>query len=109
RETWKRTAQRVFDRPTRITVNSVLYAKATKDRLYADVFIRDEASGGTPPARYLLPEVEGGARRLKPFERLLQAQGVMPAGMFAVPGKGAQLDAFGNVPPSQVNQMLSQL
>lgn len=109
RETWKRTAQRVFDRPRPITTNAVLYAKATKDRLYADVFIRDEATGGTPPARYLLPEVEGGARRLKPFERLLMARGVLPAGMFAVPGRGVPLDAHGNVPASVISKVLSQL
>lgn len=109
REVWKRTAQRVFDRPRPITTNAVLYAKATKDRLYAEVFIRDEATGGTPPARYLLPEVEGGARRLKPFERLLQARGAMPVVTFAVPGRGQALDAYGNVPAARINQILSQL
>lgn len=109
RDQWKRTAARVFDRPRQITLNAVLYAKATKDRLWADIFIRDEATGGTPPARYLLPQVEGGPRVAKPFERLLQARGAMPAGMFAVPGRGAQLDAHGNIRPGQINQILSQM
>lgn len=109
RESWQRMAARVFDRPTPMTINAVLYAKATRQRLFATVFIRDEAIKGTPPAKYLLPQVQGGERRPKGMERLLQSAGVMPQGMFAVPGNGAQLDAYGNVKPGQVRQILSQL
>lgn len=108
RETWKRAAQRVFDRPTPLTVNAVLYRKATKQQLFATVFIRDEAHKGTPPAKYLQPEVEGGQRRLKGMERLLQGAGLMPQNRYAVPGKGAQLDAYGNVKAGTVRKILSQ-
>ena len=107
REEWKGKAQRVFDRPTRMTVNSVLYRKATKARPAADVFIRDEAPKGTPPAKYLLAQVEGGTRRPKAFERRLQASGVLPPGMFAVAGKGAKLDRHGNVPGKVITAVLS--
>lgn len=89
RETWKTTARRVFDRPTPLTINAVLYQKATRQRLFATVFIRDEAHKGTPPAKYLQPQVEGGQRRLKGMERLLQGANLMPQGRYAVPGKGA--------------------
>lgn len=109
RETWKRTAPRVFDRPTPMTVNAAQYRKATKQRLYAEIFIRDEAHKGTPPSKYLLPQVEGGDRRLKGMERLLMSKGAMPQGTFAVAGKGAPLDQFGNVRSGQVRQILSQL
>ncbi|NLA67365.1 MAG: hypothetical protein GX856_03805 [Gammaproteobacteria bacterium] len=109
RETWKRTAPRVFDRPTRMTVNAAQYRKATRDRLYAEVFIRDEAHKGTPPSKYLFPQVEGGERTAKGMERLLMSKGAMPQGMFAVPGKGVELDAHGNVRAGQVRQILSQL
>lgn len=108
RETWKRTAQRVFDRPTPLTMNAVLYQKATRQRLYATVFIRDEAHKGTPPAKYLQPQVEGGQRRLKGMERLLQGANLMPPGRYAVPGKGAPLDAYGNVKAGTVRKILSQ-
>lgn len=108
RETWKRTAPRVFDRPTPMTVNSVLYTKATRQRLYATVFIRDEAHKGTPPSKYLFPQVEGGVRRPKGMERLLMSKGAMPQGMFAVPGRGAPLDQYGNVRSGVVRQILSQ-
>lgn len=109
REEWQRQAQRVFDRPTPLTINAVLYAKASKDRLYADVFVRDEAHKGTPPARYLLPQVEGGSRGAKGLERLLQRRGLLAQGMFAVPGRGAPLDRYGNVKSGTVRQILSQL
>ena len=109
RQVWARTAARVFDRPRAMTINAAQYTKATKQRLYATIFLRDEATGGTPPAKYLLHQVEGGARTRKPMERLLAARGALPAGMFAVAGKGADLDAHGNVRASTVNQVLSQL
>lgn len=108
RETWKRTAQRVFDRPTPMTMNAVLYRKATKQQLYATVFIKDEAHKGTPPAKYLQPQVEGGQRRLKGMERLLQGAQLMPQNRYAVPGKGAPLDAYGNVKAVTVRKIISQ-
>lgn len=125
REAWKRQAAKVFDRPTPFTVNAILYRKAgavgggrdvmggvahrATGNAMAEVYIRDEAFKGTPPSKYLLPQVEGGARRHKGMERLLQAKGILPAGMFAVPGRGAQLDQHGNVRSGQVRQILSQL
>jgi len=109
REQWKRVAARVFDRPTALTRNAAMYRKATKDRLYAEIFLRDEAFKGTPPAKYLLAQVEGGARRKKGFEVLLQQRGVMPAGQFAVAGRGARLDAYGNVSAGEITRILSQL
>lgn len=110
RDQWKTTAQRVFDRPRALTINAVLVNKAVKgQREYAEVFIRDEAHKGTPPAKYLLPNVEGGPRPVKPLERLLRQRGILPAGEFVVPGKGAELDAHGNIRASQITQILSQL
>ncbi len=109
REQWKRVAPRVFDRPTSLTRNAAMYRKATKDRLYAEVFLRDEAVKGAPPAKYLVPQVEGGVRRKKAFEVLLQQKGMMPAGQFAVAGRGAKLDAYGNVRAAEITKILSQL
>ena len=109
REAWATAAPRVFDRPTPLTVKAAQYEKATKARPFAVVKLRDEATKGTPPARYLLAQVQGGVRAKTGLELLLQAKGVMPPGMFAVPGKGAQLDAFGNMKRGQVRQVLSQL
>ncbi|MEO6518829.1 MAG: hypothetical protein ABIO17_07550, partial [Pseudoxanthomonas sp.] len=71
--------------------------------------LRDQATNGTPPAKYLLTEVEGGTRRKTGLEILLQSKGAMPAGMFAVPGQGAELDAYGNIKKGQISKVLSQL
>lgn len=109
REAWKREAMRLFDRPSPLTVNAALYTKATKQRLYAEIFLRDEASKGTPPARYLAAQVLGGPRRPKAFERLLMSAELMPRDSFAVPGRGAQLDQYGNVGSGQIRKILSQL
>ncbi len=109
RQRWAEIAPKVFDRPTPFTVRSALYNKATKAKPFAEIFLRDEMGDGTAPAKYLASQVQGGARTRKGIEILLQARGVMPAGTFAVPGKGASLDAYGNIKRSQINQVLSQL
>ena len=98
RERWKRQAPRVFDRPTPLTVNAAMYRKATKDKPYAEIYIRDEAFKGTPPAKYLLTEVEGGQRRRKGFERLLQGKGLLSPSQVAVVARVARPSQYGNGP-----------
>lgn len=105
---WVATMQRVFDRPTPFTQKAIRYKLLPRGK-GAQIFVRYEAHNGTPPARYLLPQVTGGQRVLKPFENRLKDQRILPPGMQAVPGKGAQLDAYGNIPGSQMNRILSQL
>lgn len=109
RNVWARKASDVFDRPTPLTVRAAQYEKATKQKPYAVIKLRDEATKGTAPAQYLLPQVQGGERRLKGMERLLMSAGLMPRGTFAVPGAGAPLNMFGNVAAGQVRQIISQL
>lgn len=109
RQVWARTAPRVFDRPVPLTSRAAQYRKATGAKLFAEVYLRDEAVGGTPPAKYLLAQVDGGQRRKKGFEILLQQKGVMPPGMFAIAGEGAKLNRYGNVSAGQVSKILTQL
>jgi hypothetical protein len=109
RTEWQERMPKVFDRPTVLTLNAILYTKATKQNLRAQVFVRDEAFKGNPPSKYLQAEVEGGQRRHKAFENRLTSVGILPAGMYVVPGKGAQLDAFGNISGGQITAILSQL
>ena len=106
---WRDEMQRVFDRPTKLTLNAVLVRKATKTRPFAVIFIRNQATKGTPPARYLQAQARGGTRRQKPFENLLQAAGILSGNEFAVPGKSFPLDQFGNVPGRVVNSLLSDI
>jgi hypothetical protein len=108
-ERWKQVMPQVFDRPTALTLKGVAYKKASLQQPTAEIFVRDEVFKGTAPAKYLQAEVSGGPRRQKRFERALQAAGLMPAGTFAVPGKGAELDAHGNLTGAQFVRILSQL
>lgn len=97
----------VFDRPSPWTMNSLYVRPATKQTLEAEIWIKDFAAKATAPASYLLPQIKGGGRRLKRFERALQANGALPAGFRAVPGDAAKLDANGNMDRGQIVQILS--
>lgn len=109
RGAWGDEMRRVFDRPTSLTLNAVLYRKATRTVLMAEVFLRDEATKGTPPAKYLRPNVIGGARSARPHEKLLRLAGVLGPSEYVAPGRGVQLDAAGNVPAKVISAVLSDL
>lgn len=95
----------VFDRPKPFTLNALYVKPATKATLEARVWVKDSER----PTHYLLPQIGGGDRKLKRFEQLLVQRGVMRTGERAVPGGGANLDAFGNMSRGQIVKILSQL
>lgn len=96
-----------FDRPTPATLDSIYVRPATKQKFEAEVGIKSFMGKGVPAIKYLTAEVEGGQRRVKRFERALQAANLLPPGYFAVPGDAVQLDQYGNVPGSLIVQLLS--
>lgn len=100
-----------LDRPTPYTLNSLYTVPATAERLQALIRFRDDRSqsNGTPAVYFMGPEVHGGPRRLKGFERALQSMGVLPDGWLAVAGKGAPLDSYGNVSKGYIGQMIRGL
>lgn len=119
---------RVFDRPTPFTLNSLFVRPATATPGGGSGFVsRAGSSGAWLQAQYLTatvwlkgrgafddsshlePQIFGGARPPKPFEERLRRIGVLPDGMFAVPGEGARLDRYGNMSRGQLVQILSQL
>jgi len=99
---------RVFDRPTRFTLNALFVRPATKRDLCAEVAFKD-GFGSVPAWRYLGPEVAGGPRSKKGFERALERAGLLRPDEFCVPARGLKLDSFGNVPGSLITQVLSGL
>jgi hypothetical protein len=116
----RKEMQRVFDRPTPFTLNSIFVKPANKkdENPTARVWIKDSQSaaldtrqftGGTPAAEYLLPQIIGGTRQLKRFELRLARAGLLPPGMFVVPSKGAKLDRYGNADLGQLVAILSKL
>lgn len=106
---WGAEIDKVFDRPVAFTRRAVRYKKATRDRLEAQVFLRDEASSGTPPARYTFHHTIGGARKAKPYEKDLREAGVLSANEYTTPGRSFPLDAHGNIPRRVINRILSDL
>jgi hypothetical protein len=109
RDAWKNALPQVFEQPTPFTLNAVLFNKATKQNLVAEVFLRDELRDGTPPARYLETQAKGGARDEKPIEHLLRRAGVLGGDEFLVPARGFPTDAYGNIPGGIQNAILSDL
>ena len=103
--------QERFDRPTPYALNALRVAPAKKSDPVpaAKVFFKDDAYKGTAASKFLNPEVYGGQRGQKRFERALQLKGMLTAGRYALPAAGAQLDPYGNVRRTQIVQILSAL
>lgn len=97
--------EKVFDRPTPYTLNALRVTPATKQTMVASVAFKD--FGGTPAKRFLNPEVHGGARSQKSHEKQLQP--LMRGFNYAVPGKGTDRDAYGNLKGSEIRRIMSQL
>lgn len=97
----------VFDRPTPYTLDSLFTRPATKTNLTAFVWLKSDTSKGTPADKYLMPQIKGGERRLKRFEKALQRVGALPPDYVAVPGEAAKLDSYGNMSRGQIVQILS--
>lgn len=97
-----------FDRPTPTTAKS-LYVKAAKaPSVEARVWFKDAFTSGIPADKYLQPQVQGGTRGHKRFEKALIAKGIITNGQYAIPSKDI-LNAFGNVPGGLSIKILSGL
>lgn len=99
----------VFDRPTPFTLRSIFVKGARPDAPVAEVGIKNDSGGQRPAVNWLRWQVQGGLRTQTAYERLLVGAGAMRSDDRAVPGKGARLDAFGNISRGQLIQILSQL
>lgn len=87
----------IFDKPTPFIQNSLFVTPATKSTLIATVAFKDRMPNGNAPEKYIKEHIAGGKRNMKPFERRLVSQGVLPAGMKVVPGREVRVDRFGNM------------
>ena len=103
----EREMRDVFHNPTPFTMSGLFVRPATASNLTAEVKLKDFAGKGTAIASYLAPQIKGGLRGSKRFERALQAVGALPPGYRVVPGSAAKLDAYGNMDRGQIVQILS--
>lgn len=102
----------IFDRPTPFTLRAFEYHPATREKLEARVWLRETVGGNRrgstqPPSVWLQPQIFGGPRADKGSERQLRKDGLLPVGKYVVPGKGAQLDRFGNIKRGDVTKALA--
>lgn len=89
---------KVFDRPTQYTMRSIHITPTQNHNMQASVWFE------TPDRmkqHYLWPQVEGGQRKMKGFERAF--------GQKFIPGKAATMTPHGNVLTGQIWQILSVL
>lgn len=106
-------ASRVFTTPRALTKNSAeVVSKSTKETLSAKVGLRDQVAKGTAPDVYLRPQIYGGHRNQKRFEKILIRN--FPGfgrGAFFIPAMQNTefLDSTGDLRGGVVTQMLSHL
>lgn len=100
-----------FDRPTPMTMRSVVVLPATAERLKATVMLNDREMGGQnlkSMSQTIGQQFLGGGRILKRVEQRLSRMGILPLGMYVAPGRGAPLDAYGNIQRGAMIKMLQQ-
>lgn len=99
-----------FHRPTPFTLKSPRVQMATRETMAGEIYIPAEGGAGDrelPAGKPLLAEVYGGPRRFKRSEKLLHAKGILPKGMYAVPGPAADTDIYGNWSRRQILHLLA--
>lgn len=99
-----------FSSASPYTLRSQYVSPATRDKLRAEVGIKDKAPArGTAPAKLVREHFIGGQRGSKPMEVALRARGALPAGHIVVPGAGMKLDRYGNPSKAAVTEILGAL
>ena len=102
--------RRKFSRPTQYIQQgmTVVVARGMEDTATVAWKEPRSASGGPGAGRVLRAQIEGGPRRDKRMERALRGIGV-PAGLVAVPGPHAPLNADGDVRGATIRAILAEL
>ena len=95
-----------LDRPKPGTTRALRVEKATRENLTAVVRLNNRGEG-VPSQEFIGHNVTGGRRGMKRSEIMLQRAGILPSGMYTIPGKEAQLDAYGNMSRGQIVSILS--
>jgi len=99
---------RVFDRPTPWVMGGIRYKKATVDTLKSSIdFDKWGNKTGVTVENVLAAQIKGGQRKNKRHEVALRRAGILPEGMYIVPGPAAKMDKHGNMLAAQIVQIMS--
>jgi hypothetical protein len=93
--------RKVFDRPLPFTVRAFGTTLATKQTLTSTLYIKPKQ------AAYLRPNIDGGLRRQKSFERKLANESGVDG--YWVPGQGLRLSTAGNMTERQIKEIAASL
>lgn len=93
--------ERAFDKPKKFTVKAFGNTVANPATMSTTLFIKDRQ------AAYLLPNIKGGKRGQKGFEKKLASDAGVDA--YWVPGQGTKLNAAGNMTLAQIKAIASKL
>lgn len=101
---------KVFDNPVPATKNATWVNMATPKKLFATVKIKskDEVGWNVTPSMWLQPQVDGGERVHKSYERALISRGIMNPNQFTVVNSDFR-NKSGNITGGRVMKILSQL
>lgn len=95
-----------LDRPKPGTTKALRVEKATRYDLTAVVRLMNRGEG-VPSSEFIGHNITGGRRGMKRSEMMLRSAGILPEGLYTIPGKEAQLDAYGNMSRGQIVSILS--
>lgn len=95
-----------LDRPKPGTTKALRVERATRDNLTAVVRLNNRGEG-VPSSEFIGHNITGGRRGMKRSELMLRAAGILPDGLYTIPGKEAKLDAYGNMRRGQIVSILS--
>jgi hypothetical protein len=98
-----------FNRPTPYTLRGIRIKRATKQTLFAEVALQD-SGGRNRPSQYLKPQIEGGPRNLKGYEKQIgRGYPLRLTKPFTAPGKDYPRDPYGNIPGGIITRTLSDI
>lgn len=97
-----------LDRPKPGTTKALRVEKATRYDLTAVVRLLNRGEG-VPSSEFIGHNITGGRRGMKRSEMMLRAAGILPDGMYTIPGKEATFDSYGNMSKGQIVAILSYL
>lgn len=101
---------RVFDRPKPYAKRGVVYDRATRQNMRAAVVVTgDRTKGSLPATAFLGPQIHGGRRTHKAFERQLIDRGLMDRSEVAVPANRTPRDRYGNMTQGFLNRVMADL
>lgn len=94
-----------LNRPTRFAQRAVEVVKGNRRTLTSTVRVQTR-HGQSETFGHLFT---GGKREGKGYEGVLKRMGVLPGGMYTVPGKAAPINSFGNIRKAFIDKMIKEL